>query len=97
MHLIVCQCPSGACVLPSELRGRILCGEYSAWEQSYSEFMKAHRWLLKARRSGNLSPSGHADLARMQAYADYCRDREFPRPTGVLEQLEVRAFWETRG
>lgn len=49
---------------------------YSAWEQSYSEFMKAHGGCEEPRRAGNLSPSGHADLARMQAYADYCRDHE---------------------
>ena len=96
MHLIACQCRTGACVLPPELRGRITCSEYLAWETSNSEFRKAHSWLLKARRTGNLSPSGHADLARMQAYADYCRDRAFRPPTGALERPETRVFGRPR-
>ena len=48
--------------------------------------------LIDKEIAGTITSSEAAELAGLQAYADYHLEKVAPRPTHVLEELETRVF-----
>jgi type I restriction-modification system DNA methylase subunit len=77
---------------PPELSHPMSLSDFVAYESDWPSANRRRGELVDKEIGGTITSSEAAELARLQAYADYYLEKVSPRPTRVLEELEDRVF-----
>lgn len=77
---------------PPELGRSIRFSDFVAYESDWPSSNRRRGELVDVEIGGTITSDEAAELAGLQAYADYYLEKVSPRPTRLLEELEARLF-----
>jgi hypothetical protein len=77
---------------PEEMTYPIKYADFVAYESDWPSTNRRRGKLVDKEIGGTLTGAEAAELAGLQAYADYYLEKVSPRPMHVLEELEDRVF-----
>lgn len=83
--------------IPSDLSGMISIAEFAAYESDWPATNRRRGELIDKEIKGTITSAEAAELAGLQAYADYYLEKTSPRPTQLLEDLEKCVFGTSEG
>ena len=78
--------------LPKELGHRVSFSDFLQFEEDWPTTNRERGILIDKNISGTISTEEQVRLDALQAYADYHIDQVAPRPTHVLDELEMRLY-----
>ena len=76
----------------TKLSQPIRLSDFVGYESNWPSTNRRRGELVDTEIGGTITSTEAAELAGLQAYADYYLEKVSPRPTHVLEELENRVF-----
>lgn len=74
--------------LPAELEGVLPYADFVAYESNWKKTNRRRGKLIEKNIEGTISDDEHAELQRLQSYAEFHLEQVAPRPTNALDELE---------